>query len=79
MSSDFFALGQKIRQQRKELRWTQAKLAEVSGVARPKISEIERGVVNEIGFRKLLRILTALGLTFQVVRIDPTPLYGEKW
>ena len=70
-------VGKQIRQRRKDLRWTQAKLAEVAEVPRSKISEIERGVIEEIGFRKMLRIFSALGLTFQLVRIDPTPILGE--
>lgn len=70
-------VGKKIKERRKELRWTQDKLAEVSGVPRSKISDLERGVAGEIGFRKILRLLSALGLTLQIVRIDPTPRLDE--
>jgi len=77
MSISIIDVGKQIRQRRKDLRWTQAKLAEVAEVPRSKISEIERGTIEEIGFRKMLRIFSSLGLTFQLVRIDPTPTLGE--
>ncbi|OGQ99756.1 MAG: hypothetical protein A2505_00830 [Deltaproteobacteria bacterium RIFOXYD12_FULL_55_16] len=71
------AIGKKIQERRKDLRWTQEKLSKVSGVSRTKISQLERGRLSELGFTKLLRILTSLGLTFQVVRQDPTPRLDE--
>jgi len=77
MAPIMFKIGKQIRQRRKDLRWTQEKLGEVAEVPRSKISEIERGVIAEIGFRKILRVFSALGLTFQLVRIDSTPTLDE--
>lgn len=70
-------IGKKIKERRQELRWTQDDLGRASGIPRTKISGLERGTLDEIGVRKVLRILSVLGLTLQIVRLDPTPRLDE--
>jgi len=70
-------VGEKIKKRRKELGWTQERLSQVSGISRSKISQLEQGTLEELGFRKVLRVLTALGLSFNIVRVDPTPRLDE--
>ena len=44
-----FDLGSTIRQARKGKRLTQAQLAEMAGIARKTLSQIETGTVSDIG------------------------------
>lgn len=59
-------IGQKIRAARREMNKTQAELASELGMSAGKISEIESGVIEEIGARKLMRLADAVGLEFQI-------------
>lgn len=58
-----FDIGKEIRQTRKERHLTQAALAAAFGMSRATISQLERGMVTDIGIRKVIRILEYLGLT----------------
>lgn len=58
-------LGQLVRLRRKQLQLTQAELAEVAGVGKRFLSELERGKPTaEIS--KVLQVLSVLGLDLQV-------------
>lgn len=57
-----FEIGQEIRRKRKLEKFTQAELAKLLGMSRTTISQIESGIVKEIGVRKLIRLLEILGL-----------------
>ena len=60
-------LGEAIRTRRKELHYTQAFLAELTGVSVSFISDVERGKATaEIG--KTLQLLMILGLDLSVER-----------
>ncbi|OPZ82277.1 MAG: helix-turn-helix protein [bacterium ADurb.Bin429] len=61
-----FEIGREIRQARKERRLTQAALAAALGLSRATISQLERGTVQDIGIRKVVRVLEYLGLTLRV-------------
>jgi transcriptional regulator with XRE-family HTH domain len=61
-----FAIGEQIRKARKERHLTQAALAEALGMSRTTIGQIEQGTVQDIGVRKIIRLLEYLGLTLQV-------------
>ncbi len=54
-----------VRSARKELRWTQAHLAQKSGVSRDLINRLERGS-SRAELAKVLDVLAALGLTASV-------------
>lgn len=60
-----------IRSHRRQLGLTQQELAERSGVGRTRIADLENGRVPEMGVRTLLRLLTPLGLTLEVVQARP--------
>lgn len=45
--------GSKMRQARKEKKLTQAQLAEMAGISRKTLSQIETGTVADIGVRKV--------------------------
>lgn len=72
-----FNIGQQIRQTRKERKISQAELAKVLGMSRTTIGQIENGIVQEIGVRKLIRILEFLGLELRVRSAGQPPTLEE--
>jgi transcriptional regulator with XRE-family HTH domain len=57
-----FSIGEHIRQECKKRKLSQADLAGILGMSRTTIGQIENGTVQEIGVRKLIRILEFLGV-----------------
>jgi transcriptional regulator with XRE-family HTH domain len=55
-------LGQALAQKRKALGLKQGQVAEQSGLSQALLSRLERGQLPEFGSRKLLAVLTVLGL-----------------
>ena len=72
-----FEIGAHIRQERKRRRISQAKLAELLGMSRATISQIENGTVQEIGLRKLIRILEVFDLELKVRPAGAPPTLEE--
>jgi transcriptional regulator with XRE-family HTH domain len=67
---DLLTVGRKIAERRKTLKLSQAELARKSGLSRATLDALENGRAGELGFSKLTRLLTALGLelTLQTAR-----------
>ena len=59
---DLLNLGQHIASSRKEQGLRQTDLASRSGLSRATIDALENGRASDIGFSKLNRVLTAVGL-----------------
>lgn len=55
-------LGREIREARLARGWTQAALAASAGVSRETLNLLERGLIRELGLRKVLAVLDQLGL-----------------
>jgi len=72
-----FDIGEKIKKERKQRGITQVKLARDLGISRTTIIQIESGTIQEIGVRKLIRILDYLGLEFQVRAAGSPPTLDE--
>jgi transcriptional regulator with XRE-family HTH domain len=72
-----FNIGQQIRQARKKRKISQAELAKALGMSRTTIGQIENGTVQEIGVRKLIRILEFLGLELRVRPAGQPPTLEE--
>lgn len=70
-------IGQEIRKKRKLCKITQGGLAKSLGMSRTTLSQIESGTVQEIGVRKLLRILDSLGLELRVRSAGQPPTLEE--
>lgn len=72
-----FEIGQQIKGARKQRKMSQTNLAMMLGMSRTTIGQIENGTVQEIGVRKLFRILETLGLELQVRPAGRPPTLDE--
>ena len=70
-------IGQQIRNNRKKRKISQAELAKALGMSRTTIGQIENGTVQEIGVRKLIRILEFLGLALCARQAGQPPTLEE--
>ncbi|MBA4416720.1 MAG: transcriptional regulator [Syntrophus sp. (in: bacteria)] len=61
-----FEIGRAIREARKKRKVSQAELGKAVGMSRTTIGQIENGTVQEIGARKLIRLLESLELELRV-------------
>ncbi len=73
----FFAIGEQIRKARKSRKITQAELAKALGMSRTTIGQIENGTIQEIGVRKLIRVLEFVGLELRVRPAGSPPTLEE--
>lgn len=72
-----FAIGKQIRLARKVRRLTQAQVAAALGMSRTTIGQIENGTVQDIGARKLIRLLEFLALELRVRPAGQPPTLDE--
>ena len=66
VSVDYISIGNRIKELRTEKGWTQAKLAEKSGVEPSNISHIERAA-TKLSLPTLVNIANALGVTLDEI------------
>ncbi len=69
-----FKLGNQIREERKRRKLSQAYIADLFGMSRTTIGQIENGIVPEVGIRKVVRILEYFGLELVVRKSGPPTL-----
>ena len=67
-------IGQRIRRARLANGLTQAKLAQLAGVSRTTLIQLERGLIKELGFRKIQAILDHIGLSLAVEPVTHKPV-----
>ena len=72
-----FNIGQEIHEARKKRKLSQAQLAKALGMSRTTIGQIENGTVQEIGVRKLIRVLEYLGLELCIRKAGSPPTLDE--
>jgi transcriptional regulator with XRE-family HTH domain len=67
---DLISIGGQIAKSRKTLKLSQAELARKAGVSRATLDALENGRAGELGFSKLTKLLTSIGLelTLQAAR-----------
>jgi transcriptional regulator with XRE-family HTH domain len=63
---DLITIGSEIAEQRKALKLSQAGLANKAGVSRATLDALENGRAGELGFSKLTKLLTVLGLELKL-------------
>lgn len=71
------SIGKAIRDERKRRKVSQAHLAKALGMSRTTIGQIENRTVQEIGVRKLIRVLEYLGLELHVRPAGKPPTLEE--
>ena len=72
-----FEIGKQIRQARKSRKISQAELGEALGMSRSTIGQIEKGTVQDIGVRKLIRVLEFLSLELRIRPAGTPPTVEE--
>jgi transcriptional regulator with XRE-family HTH domain len=72
-----FIIGEKIKTERKRRKVTQKQIAAALGMSHATISQIEAGIVQDIGIRKLIRILDFLGLEISIRVAGAPPTLDE--
>lgn len=72
-----FEIGHIIRVERKRRKITQSQLAKDLGMSRATISQIEAGIVQDIGVRKLIRVLDYLSMELRVRPAGMPPTLDE--
>ncbi|MEP7352417.1 MAG: helix-turn-helix transcriptional regulator [Acidobacteriota bacterium] len=66
---DLISIGEEIAQARKQLNLSQAELSSKAGLSRATLDALENGRARELGFSKLTKLLTAIGLE---LKLQPT-------
>ena len=72
-----FEIGKHIRQERKKRKLSQAKLGALLGMSRTTIGQIENGTIQDVGVRKLIRILEIFDLELRVRIASGRPTLDE--
>lgn len=72
-----FEIGEKIRSERKRRKITQERIAKDLSMSRTTLSQIEAGIVQDVGVRKLIRVLEYLGLELRVRQAGTPPTLDE--
>jgi transcriptional regulator with XRE-family HTH domain len=72
-----FNIGKRIRHERKLRKVSQSEMAKALGMSRTTIGQIENGTVQDIGVRKLIRILDFLELELRVRSAGRPPTLEE--
>lgn len=72
-----FHIGEEIRKERKRRKISQERISADLGMSRSTISQIESGTVQDIGIRKVLRVLDYLGLELRVRKTGAPPTLEE--
>ena len=67
---DLIELGARVKAERRGRGWSQAKLAQVSGVSRARLEALENARLAEIGFKHLLRILHVLNFDLRLTQFN---------
>jgi len=64
-------LGHHLRQRRTDMALTQTALAQLSGLSRATINQIENGTIRDLSLSRTARLLEAVGLNVQVSHARP--------
>jgi transcriptional regulator with XRE-family HTH domain len=67
---DLFDLGELIKKTRRAQKLTQSELVRRAGVSRARLEALENGRISDIGFKKLMRVLNALGLDLRSTQLN---------
>ena len=63
---DLISIASQITERRKQLKLSQAALSRQAGISRATLDALENGRAGELGFSKLTKLLSALGLELKL-------------
>jgi len=63
---DLISVGAQISEERKKLKLSQTTLARKAGLSRATLDAIENGRARDVGFSRVTKLLTALGLELKL-------------
>jgi transcriptional regulator with XRE-family HTH domain len=69
--ADLTSIGSAVALKRKALRMSQSALAQAAGVSRATLEALENGRSGELGFSKVAKILSAVGLDLKLQDAQP--------
>lgn len=70
-------IGEVVKRARKERGWSQERLGTPLGMSRATVSALENGTFNELGIRKVERLLNRLGYTLTVTKLEQRPTLND--
>ena len=70
-------IGEVVKRARKERGWSQESLGTPLGMSRATVSALENGTFNELGIRKVERLLNRLGYTLTVTKLEQRPTLND--
>ncbi len=70
-------IGFGLREQRKRRKLTQAEVAKAAGLSRATLSQLENGILSELGIKKVLRVAEILGLELMLRPAGAAPTLEE--
>ena len=68
---DLVSVGEQVAEHRRRLKLSQAELARKVGISRATLDALENGRAGELGFSKVAKLLTALGLELTLQAASP--------
>jgi len=68
---EFYKLGKKIKELRKEKKVTQIELAKKVGITRQTLSKLENGKIHKVSLQTFLKIIDLLDYEIEVVAQKP--------
>jgi transcriptional regulator with XRE-family HTH domain len=63
---DLISIGSQIADRRKALKLSQSELSRKAGISRATLDALENGRSSEVGFSKITRLITAVGLELKL-------------
>jgi transcriptional regulator with XRE-family HTH domain len=78
MMETLYELGEAIAKRRHDLGVKQGHVAELAGITQESLSRLERGRSTEFGARKLLAVLSVLGMEIRFSEKSETPVASVK-
>lgn len=75
---DIFSIGDAVRQKRRDMGYTQQRLAEMSGMSRTRINQLEAGHAFDMKLGSIASILEVLGMSLRLSEArDARPVFED--
>ena len=68
---EFYEIGEKIKELRKEKKLTQEKLAKSAGISRQTLSKLENGQIDKLSLQLFTRVIDELDYELEIIQKKP--------